>query len=95
MPRLEDLDGLDMRFLAPADGLAFGHRTASLPFGVGARRDTCGPELARRVRGEVDYDAVRVDTLTLLRLCTLPVASMASNLTRMILRHGVAGSAHL
>ena len=62
LPRLEDLDGLDMRILAPAGGLAFGHRTASLPFGVAARRDACGPELARRVRGEVDHDAVRVDT---------------------------------
>jgi hypothetical protein len=29
----------------------------------------------------------------LLRLCTLPVASAASNLTRMIALHEVAGSA--
>jgi hypothetical protein len=36
-------------------------RTASHPFGVAAGRDALGPELARRVRGEVDHDAVRVD----------------------------------
>jgi hypothetical protein len=62
LPRLEDLDGLDIRFLAPAAGLSFGRRAASFPFGVAERRDACGPELARRVRGEVDHDAVRVDT---------------------------------
>ena len=62
LPRLEDLDGLDIRFLAPAAGLSFGRRAASFPFGVAERRDACGPELARRVSGEVDYDAVRVDT---------------------------------
>jgi hypothetical protein len=28
---------------------------------VAAGRDALGPELARRVRGEVDHDAVRVD----------------------------------
>ena len=62
LPRLEDLDGLDIRFLAPAAGLSFGRRRAFLPFGVAERRDTCGPELARRLRGEMDHDAVRVDT---------------------------------
>ena len=31
------------------------------PFSVAAGRDALGPELARRVRGEVDHDAVRVD----------------------------------
>ena len=56
LPRLEDLDGLDIRFRAPAAGLAFGHRTAFLPFGVAARRNALGPELARRVRGEVDHE---------------------------------------
>ena len=45
LPRLEDLDGLDMRILAPAGGLAFGYRTASPPFGVAARRDACGQSL--------------------------------------------------
>jgi hypothetical protein len=60
--RLEDLDCLDIRFLAPAAGLSFGRRAASFPFGVAERRDACGPELARRLRGEVDHDAVRVDT---------------------------------
>ena len=61
MPRLKNLDGLDTRFLAPAAGFALGQRTASHPFGVAAGRDALGPELARRVRGEVDHDAVRVD----------------------------------
>ena len=61
MPRLKDLDGLDTRFLAPAAGFALGQRTASHPFGVAAGRDALGPKLARRVRGEVDHDAVRVD----------------------------------
>src|SRR5215467_999594 len=62
LPRLEDLDGLDIRFLAPAAGLSFGRRRAFLPFGVAERRNACGPEPARRLRGEVDHDAVRVDT---------------------------------
>jgi hypothetical protein len=61
LPRLEDLDGLDIRFLAPAAGLSFGQLTASRPLGVAAGHDTLGPELARRLRGEVDHDAVRVD----------------------------------
>jgi hypothetical protein len=61
MPRLEDLDGLDIRFFAPAAGIAFGKRTACRPFGVAAGRDALGPELARRVRGEMDHDAMRVD----------------------------------
>ena len=61
MPHLKNLDGLDRRFLAPAGGLSLGYRAASLPFGVAARRDASGPELARRVGGEVDHDAVRVD----------------------------------
>src|SRR5262245_15141004 len=54
LPRLEDLDGLDIRFLAPAAGIAFGQRTASRPFGAAEGRDALGPELAGRVRGEVD-----------------------------------------
>jgi hypothetical protein len=62
LPHFKDLDGLDMRFLAPAGGLVFGHCSASLPFGVAERHDALGPELARRVRGEVDHDAMRVDT---------------------------------
>src|SRR5262249_34074398 len=61
LPRLKDLDGLDIRFLAPAPGIAFGQRTASRPFGAAVGRDALGPELARRVRGEMDHDAVRVD----------------------------------
>lgn len=61
LPRLEDFDGLDTRFLAPAAGFALDQRTASYPFSVAAGRDARGPELAWRVRGEVDHDAVRVD----------------------------------
>ena len=61
LPRLKYFDGLDTRFLAPAAGFALGQRTASHPFGVAAGRDALGPKLARRVRGEVDHDAVRVD----------------------------------
>ena len=61
LPGLDDLDGLHIRFLAPAAGLALGQRTASHPFGVAAGRNALGPELARRVCGEVDHDAVRVD----------------------------------
>ena len=44
MPRREDLDGLDIRFLAPAAGSAFGQRTAFHPFSVGAARDALGPD---------------------------------------------------
>jgi hypothetical protein len=60
LPRLKDFDGLHTRFLAPPAGFSLGQRTASHPFGVGAGRDALGPELARRVRGEVDHDAVRI-----------------------------------
>ena len=55
LPRLKDLDGLDTRFLTPAAGFALGQLTTLRPFSVAAGRD------ARRVRGEVDHDAVRVD----------------------------------
>ena len=61
LARLKDFDGLDTQFLAPAAGFVLGQRTAPHPFSVAAGRDALGPELARRVRGEVDHDAVRVD----------------------------------
>ena len=61
MPRLKDLDGFDTRFLTPAAGFALGQRNALFPLSVAAGCDALGPELARQVRGEVDYDAVRVD----------------------------------
>ena len=61
LPRLKDLDGLDTRFLAPAARFALGQRTASHPFGVAAGRDALGPEVARRVRGEMDHETVRID----------------------------------
>ena len=61
MPRLKDLDGLDTRFLAPAMGLAFGQRWVCCPFGVAAGRDALGPEVARRVRGEMDHETMRIN----------------------------------
>ena len=61
MPRLEDLDGLDIRFFAPTAGIAFGKRTACGPLGVAAGRDAPGPELARWVRGEMDHETVRIN----------------------------------
>ena len=60
-PRLNDLDGLDTRFLAPAAGFAFGQRTAFHPFGMAVGRNAFGPDFVRRVRSKVDHDAVRVD----------------------------------
>src|SRR5262249_3923181 len=61
LSRLEDLDGLDIRFLAPAAGTPFGQRNASRPFGAAVSRHAFGPELARRVRGEVDHHAMAVE----------------------------------
>ena len=34
---------------------------ACYPFGVAAGRDALGPEVARRVRGEMDHDTVRIN----------------------------------
>ena len=61
MPHLKDFDGLDTRVIAPAAGFALGQRTASHPFGVAVAPNALGPELAWRMCGEVDHDAVRVD----------------------------------
>src|SRR5262245_35668230 len=74
LPRLEDLDGFDIRFLAPAASTAFGQRKASRPFGAAEGRDALGPELARRVRGEVDHHAMAVEAAhagALVRLAVL------------------------
>src|SRR5262245_40852387 len=60
LPRLEDLDGLDIRFLAPAASTAFGQRTASRPLGAAVGRHALGPELVGRVRSEVDHHAMAV-----------------------------------
>src|SRR5262249_47330186 len=49
LPRLEDLDGLDIRFLAPAANAPFGQCKASPPFGAAVGRHALGPELAGRV----------------------------------------------
>jgi hypothetical protein len=78
LPRLKDLDGFDTRFLTPAAGFALGQRKALLPLSVAEGCDALGPELARQVRGEVDYNAVRVDVAQAAALCTLPVTSVAS-----------------
>jgi hypothetical protein len=56
---VEDLDGVDIRLFAPAIGIASGQRKACCPFGVAAGRDALGPELARRVRREMDHETVR------------------------------------
>jgi hypothetical protein len=58
---VEDLDGVDIRLFAPAIGIAFRQRTACCPFGVAAGRDALGPEVARRVRGEMDHETVRIN----------------------------------
>ena len=58
---VEDLDGLDIRFFAPAANIAFSKRTACRPFGVTAGRDALGPEVARRARGEMDHETVRIN----------------------------------
>ena len=59
---VEDLDGVDIRLFAPAIGIAFGQRMAFCPFGVTAGRDALGPEVARRMRGEMDHETVRINT---------------------------------
>jgi len=57
---VEDLDGVDIRSFAPAIGIVLDQRTAFCPFGVAAGRDALGPEVARRVRGEMDHETVRI-----------------------------------
>ena len=58
---VEDLDGVNIRLFAPAIGIAFGQCVAFCPFGVVAGRDALGPEVARRVRGEMDHETVRIN----------------------------------
>ena len=57
---VEDLDGVDIRSFAPAIGIVLDQRTAFCPFGVAAGRDALGPEVARRMRGEMDHETVRI-----------------------------------
>ena len=91
LPRLKDLDGLDIRIFAPAAGIAFGQRTASHPFGVAAGRDALGPELARRVRGEMDHDAMRVDVARATALVHFAVSIGGLELdAHELLRHEVS-----
>ena len=44
-PRLEDLDGLDIRFLAPVAGLALGQFASARPLGAAVGLDPARPEL--------------------------------------------------
>src|SRR6476469_6339664 len=93
LPRLKDLDGFDTRFLAPAMGLAFGQRTASHPFGVAAGRDALGPEVARRVRGEMDHETVRINMARAAALVHLATGIGGLELdAHRLLRHEMAGS---
>src|SRR5262249_60924287 len=57
----EDLDRLDIRFLAPAASTPFGQPNAARPCGAAVGRHALGPELAGRVRGEVDHHAMAVE----------------------------------
>src|SRR5262249_7812306 len=61
VPRLEDLDILDIQFLAPAASTPFGQRRASRPFGAAEGRHALGPELAGRARGEMDHHTMAVE----------------------------------
>ena len=58
---LKDLDRLDIGIFAPAVAFALGQGKASRPLGVGAGRDAFWPEVARRVRGEMDHETVRIN----------------------------------
>src|SRR5215831_14677029 len=51
---------LAIRVLAPAASTPFGQRKAFRPFGAAEGRHALGPELAGRVRGEVDHHAMAV-----------------------------------
>ena len=94
LPCIKDLDSLDLRSLAPTGGLAFGQHTAFCPFGVAASRDALGPELARRARGEMDHDAMRVDVTRATALVHFAVSIGGLELdAHELLRHEIAGSA--
>ena len=58
---VEDLDGVDIRFFAPAISIAFGQRKACYPFGVAAGRDALWPEVARRMHGKMDHETVGIN----------------------------------
>src|SRR5262249_10919896 len=62
LPGLEHLDLEHVRLLAPVAGLALGEFARARPLGAAVGRHALGPELTRRVRGEVDHHAMAVDT---------------------------------
>jgi len=72
---VEDLDGVDIRLFAPAIGIAFDQRTAFCPFGVAAGRDALGPEVARRVRSEMDHETMRINMA-----CTAALVHLAAGI---------------
>jgi hypothetical protein len=73
LPCLKDLDGLDIPIFVPASGYAFGQRTAFRPFGMAAGCDAFGPEVARRVPGEMDHQTVRINMARAAALVHPPV----------------------
>ena len=81
--RLKDFDNVDIWIFAPAAGFALGQGTASRPFGVAAGRDALGPEVARRVRGEMDHETVRINMMHAAALVHPPV-TIDENLRRKI-----------
>ena len=47
--------------------------SAARPFGVAASRDALGPEVARRVRGEMDHETMRINIARAAALVDPPV----------------------
>ena len=95
MPRLEDLDGLDIRLLAPAAGTVFGQHTVSCPFSAAMGRHALGPELTWRVRGEVDHHAMAVEAAhagAFVRLAVLVLISEGSTDQRHAPEHAQHGA---
>src|SRR5262249_39551213 len=61
LPCLERLDLEHVRLLAPVAGLALGEFARARPLGAAVGRHALGPELAGRVRGEVDHHAMAIE----------------------------------
>jgi hypothetical protein len=74
--------------------MAFGKRTACRPFGVAAGRDALGPELARRVRGEMDHGAMRVDVARAAALARLTRSKPSVNFSTLDMLACAAFSRH-
>jgi hypothetical protein len=83
-----------MRSLAPTGGLAFGQHPAFCPFRVAASCDALGPELGRRVRGEMDQETVRINMARAAALVRLAAGIGGLEFdAHDLLRHEIAGSA--